>query len=240
MTRYWAIVGTVLAVLLAGFLVAEAVGFPLLTDPTARLTRGGVLGAILAVALLTVDAVLPVPASLVMVASGALYGTLAGILLALLGRVLMALAGYAIGKRGGLLVARLVPRDERERADGLLRRWGLLAIVMTRPVPLLAETMTILAGVSEIGWGRVALAALVGSVPEAVLYAGSGALAYSVEEAGLIWVALLLLTGTFWIIGRWADHRPTAPGQPAQPLQVRTPLRTASGFGRDQPWRRNR
>ena len=240
MKQYWAIAGTVLAVLLAGFLVAEAVDFPLLADPTARLTRGGVLGAIFAVALLTVDAVLPVPASLVMVASGALYGTLTGILLALLGRVLMALAGYAIGKRGGLLVARLVPHDERDRADGLLRRWGLMAIVLTRPVPLLAETMTILAGVSKIGWGRVALAALVGSVPEAVLYAGSGALAHNVEESVLIWVALLLLAGTLWIIGRWADHRPAAPGQPVQSLQVRTPPQAISGFRQDQPWRRNR
>ena len=43
------------------------------------------LGAILAVALMTVDAVLPVPASLVMVASGALYGMVTGTLLALLG-----------------------------------------------------------------------------------------------------------------------------------------------------------
>jgi uncharacterized membrane protein YdjX (TVP38/TMEM64 family) len=159
-------------------------------------------GALLAVALLTVDAVLPVPASLVMVASGALYGTAPGALLALLGRVLMALAGYAIGQRGGPLVARLVPPDGRDRADGLLRRWAVLAIVVTRPVPLFAETVTILAGASSIGWGRVALAALAGSAPEAVLYAGAGALAHGAEEAARIWVALLLVAGTLWIIQR--------------------------------------
>ena len=216
MTRYWAVVATVLALLFAGFLVAEAFDAPLLTDPTPELARGGVLGAILTVALLAVDAVLPVPASLVMVASGALYGTVTGALLALLGRVLMALAGYAIGRRGGPLVARLVRGEGRDRADELLRRWGPLAIVVTRPVPLVAETMTILAGASSIGWGRVALAALVGSVPEAVLYAGSGALARGAGEAARIWVGLLVLAGILWIVGRWADHRPAVPGRPLQ------------------------
>ena len=202
MTRYWAVAGAVLAFLLVGFLVAEAFDVPLLTDPTPGLARGGVLGAMLAVALLTVDAVLPVPASLVIVASGALYGMVTGALLALLGRVLMALAGYAIGQRGGPLVARLVPPDGRDRADGLLQRWGAMAIVVTRPVPLLAETVTILAGASSIGWSRVALAALVGSVPEAVLYAGSGALVHSIEEAAFIWGALLILACTLWIVRR--------------------------------------
>jgi uncharacterized membrane protein YdjX (TVP38/TMEM64 family) len=229
MTRYWAVAGTVLAFLLVGFLVAEAFDFPVLVDPTPGLAGGGVLGAILVVALLTVDAVLPMPASLVIVASGALYGTVTGALLALLGRVLMALAGYAIGQRGGLLVARLVPRDGRDRADELLRRWGLVTIVITRPVPLLAETVTILAGASSIGWGRVALAALVGSVPEAVLYAGSGALAHSVGEAALIWLALLIVVCSFWIVCRWADRRLAVSGQPIQLLRVRTTARTASG-----------
>jgi uncharacterized membrane protein YdjX (TVP38/TMEM64 family) len=211
MARYWAVAATVLALLLVGFLVAEALDLSLLADPTARLARGGVPGAILTVALLTVDAVLPMPASLVMVAAGALYGAAAGALLSLVGRVLMALAGYAIGRRGGPLVARLVPPEGRERADALLRRWGTMAIVATRPVPLLAETVTIMAGVSSIGWGRVALAALVGSIPEAFLYAGSGALARGLEEATFIWLALLVVVGILWFARRWADRRLAAP-----------------------------
>jgi uncharacterized membrane protein YdjX (TVP38/TMEM64 family) len=211
MARYWAVAGTVLAFLLVGFLVAEAFDLPLLADPTARLARGGVAGALLAVAVLTADAVLPVPASLVMVAAGALYGAVGGALLSLLGRVLGALVGYAIGQRGGPLVARLVPRDGRERADALLRRWGAMAIVATRPMPLLAETVTVMAGVSSIGWGRVALAALVGSIPEAVLYAGAGTLAHSVEEAAMIWVALVVLVGVLWIVRRFTDRRLATP-----------------------------
>lgn len=220
MTRYWAVVGTVLAFLLVGFLAAEAFDLPLLADPTHRLARGGVAGATLAVALLAADAVLPVPASLVMVASGALYGAVAGALLALLGRVLMALAGYAIGRRGGPLVARLVPHDGRDRADALLRRWGPMAIVVTRPVPLLAETVAVMAGVSSIGWGRVALAALAGSIPEALLYAGSGALVRGLDDAALVWAALLVLAGALWLVRLLAARRDQAPAGSSPPASA--------------------
>lgn len=88
-----------------------------------------------------------------------------------------------------------------------------MAIVATRPVPLLAETVTVMAGVSSIGWGRVALAALVGSIPEAVLYAGAGALAHSVEEAAMIWVALVVLVGVLWIARRFTDRRLATPAR---------------------------
>jgi len=61
MRRYWAVAGTVLGLLLLGFLVGEALDIPLLADPTHRLGQGGMVSAILVVALLTLDAVLPVP-----------------------------------------------------------------------------------------------------------------------------------------------------------------------------------
>jgi hypothetical protein len=49
---------------------------------------------------------------------------------------------------------RLVTAEERARANRLLERWGTLAIVVTRPIPLLAETVAIMAGASPLGWGR--------------------------------------------------------------------------------------
>lgn len=211
MTRYWGVAGAVLVFLLAGFLIMESFDLPLLNDPTPGLAQAGPLAALLAVALLAGDGVLPVPASLVMVALGALYGPVVGTLLALLGRVLMAMVGYAIGRRGGPLLARLVPPEGRNQADRLLRRWGAMAIVVTRPVPLLAETIVILAGASSIGWRRAGLAALGGSLPEAVVYNLSGSLARSVQETALVWATLLLAACAFWLIGRSVERRLLAP-----------------------------
>jgi uncharacterized membrane protein YdjX (TVP38/TMEM64 family) len=211
-TRYWAVVGVVLASFLAGFALVEALQLSVLSDPSDALRPGGAAAAALALALLVLDAVLPVPSSIVMIALGALYGPLLGMLLSLLGRLGMTLVGFAAGRRGGPLLARLVPPDGRARADAVLARWGALAIVLSRPVPLLAETVTVLAGASSIGWGRAMLASLVGSAPEAAVYALAGAVAREPGRPAAVWAAVCIVAGGYWLIGRGADRRlPAGP-----------------------------
>jgi uncharacterized membrane protein YdjX (TVP38/TMEM64 family) len=92
--------------------------------------------------------------------------------------------------------------EEREHANYLLKRWGMLAIIVTRPVPLLAETIAIMAGTSSMGWGNVALAALLGSLPPALLYALTGASVAKFQNTALVFVFVLLVAGFFWIFGR--------------------------------------
>ncbi len=207
MIRYWAVTGLMLGLFLTLFLLVEALRIPLLTDPSPWLERGGAIAALVGVGLLVADVGLPVPSSLVMVAHGALFGAVVGTLLSLLGSVGADLAGFAIGRRGGPLLSRLVFAEERERADRLLSRWGALAILVTRPVPLLAETVVILAGASPLGWRRVALAALAGSLPGAMFYALTGALAASFQNGPLVFGLVLLVAGLFWLIGRWVGRR---------------------------------
>lgn len=211
MTRYWAVVGVVLASFLAGFVLVDALQLPVLTDPSDALRPGSAPAAGLAVALLVVDAVLPVPSSIVMVALGALYGPVLGTLLSLLGRLGMALVGFAAGRRAGPLLARLVPPQERARVEALFARWGAMTIVISRPVPLLAETVTVLAGASSIGWGRAMLAALAGSAPEAAVYALAGAIARELGNPAAVWAAVGIVAGGCWAAGRWADRRLPAP-----------------------------
>ncbi len=207
MRRYRIIAGLLLGLFLLLFLLVEALGVPLLTDPSPWLARGGMLAALVGVGLLVVDVVLPVPASLVMVAHGALFGVVGGTLLSLLGGVGAALLGFGLGRSGGPLLSRLVSPEELERADGLLNRWGALAIVITRPVPLLAETVAILAGASPLGWGSVTLAALAGSLPGALLYAVTGALAASFRGGTLVFGLVLLVAALFWLLGHWVGSR---------------------------------
>jgi uncharacterized membrane protein YdjX (TVP38/TMEM64 family) len=124
----------------------------------------------------------------------------------LLGSVGAALFGFAIGRRGGKLLGRIVSPEERIRADLILARWGALAIAITRPIPLLAETVAIMAGASSsLGWGRMALAALVGSLPPALLYALTGAAAANFQSAALMFAVVLFVTGSFWLVGRFLE-----------------------------------
>ena len=189
------------------FLAVEALGLPLLSDPAPWMRRGGALAAAVGVGLLVADVLLPVPSSLVMIAHGAAFGVAAGTLLSLAGSLGATLVGFALGRRGGPLLDRLVPQAERARVNRLLARYGALAILVTRPVPMLAEATAILAGASPVGWGRAALAGLLGSLPPALLYALTGAVARGFQSGVLMFGLVLLAAAGFWAAGRWLGPR---------------------------------
>lgn len=204
MRHYWFISGAMILVFLALFGVVEALGVPLLSDLRPWLGQTGGLAAAVGVGLLIVDVLLPVPSSLVMVGHGALFGVVGGSLLSLVGSVGAAAVGFALGRRGGPLLDRLVPPDERARGDLLLARWGGAAIVATRPVPLIAETLAILAGTSPMRWRTLLVSATAGSIVPAVLYAVTGATAASLDEAWLVFGLVLLISGAFWFAAKRA------------------------------------
>lgn len=213
MRRYWMVVGLMLLALLLLFGVVEALGVPLLTDPSPWLDERGPAAALIGVGLLVIDVLLPVPSSLVMIAHGAIFGVVAGAALSLLGSTGAAVVGFGIGRRGGGLLSRVVPASERRRADRLLERWGTLAIVATRPVPMLAETTMMLAGASPMSWRRMLVAAVAGSLPPALLYALTGALAASFTNGALVFGVVLLIAGVFWWTGRRAERATAASSQ---------------------------
>lgn len=202
MKRYLLIVFAMIVFFLLLFFIVEALGIPLLSDPTAWLKKGGVLAACLGVGLLIVDVLLPVPSSLVMVAHGALFGVVPGTLLSLTGSLGAALFGFAIGRRGGKLMERIVPVEERARANYLLERWGTLAIIVTRPIPVLAETVTIVAGASSLTWSKLVLASTFGSLTPAFLYALTGAAVANFQSTALMFAIVLLVASLFWMVGR--------------------------------------
>jgi len=203
--RYCAMVGGIFGLFLVLFLLVEVIGVPLLKDPSPWLGSGSTLTALLGTGLLVADVVLPVPSSVVMVANGALFGVVGGTFLSVGGSTGAALVGFSIGRRGGRLLDRLVTPEERARADHILSRWGGLAIVVTRPVPLLAETVAIMAGTSPLGWRQTALAALFGSLAPALVYALSGATAAALTSGVLVFCLVLLVAGIFWAVGYLAE-----------------------------------
>lgn len=210
MMRYAAFAGAVFTLFLTTWLVVEALGVPLLVDPEATLDQGGVGAAAVGFGLLVADAVLPVPSSVVMIALGSLYGAPAGIALSLAGRTTMALVGFGIGRRSERVMERIRPAD-RQWAEDLLERRGALAIVVSRPLPLLAETVTVLAGASPMPWRLAALAALIGSLPEAVAYGLAGSLAASFPQGAILWALFALIALTVWMIEREARARSVQP-----------------------------
>jgi uncharacterized membrane protein YdjX (TVP38/TMEM64 family) len=195
------------AVLLVLFLAAEALGIPLLTDPSATLERLGPLAALLGVALLLVDVALPVPATAVMIAHGVLFGVVLGSVLSFLGVLGATLLGFAIGRRSRRLLSPTLTAGQEARANALLERYGALAIVVTRPMPIVAETVAVLAGRSALSWRDALLAGVAGAIVPALLYAAIGAVAAAALSGPMVILLTIVLSVLFWLIGRWLVAR---------------------------------
>ena len=213
MKRYLLTVFALIVLFTVLFVIVEALGVPLLSDPTPWMKHGGILAASIGVGLLIADVVLPVPSSIVMVAHGALFGVLWGTVLSLIGSVGAAVFGFAIGRRGGRLLERVVTPAERARASSILARWGTLAIIITRPVPLLAETVAIMAGASSMSWRALVLASIAGSLPPALLYALTGAAVADLQNTALMFGVVLAVAGLFWLLGMIFSHKEAQKAQ---------------------------
>src|SRR5690606_37589386 len=94
----------------------------------------GIIGSLLAL-----DVLLPVPSSIVSAAAGVLLGFWLGATVIWASMTLSCVIAYAIGARSVGLTRRIVGETGLERASRLATRYGSMAIVLCRPVPVLAE-----------------------------------------------------------------------------------------------------
>jgi uncharacterized membrane protein YdjX (TVP38/TMEM64 family) len=165
-----------MALFLVLFAVLRAAEVDVLIDPRPTFAGLGGIAALAAIGLLVADVALPVPSSLVMIWLGASYGWALGAVLSLAGCVGATAVAFWLGRRGGPLFERTVPSPERARADAFLSRWGVVAIAVTRPVPIIAETTAIVAGASPaVRWRGMFVAAVAGAAPLAIIYGLVGA-----------------------------------------------------------------
>lgn len=202
MLRWWSLALAIACLLLLMFFAANAIGIALLSDPTSAMRVARPLAAIVGVLLLVADVFLPVPSILVMVANGALFGAVAGTLLSLVGSVGAALTGFAVGRAGNDRIRRWVTPREYERAGALLRRWGAVAIAISRPIPIVAETVAILAGGSPVTWTQALLAAIAGSLVPSAAYAWAGATAQALWMQTAIFAGVIAMTALLFFAGR--------------------------------------
>jgi uncharacterized membrane protein YdjX (TVP38/TMEM64 family) len=182
------------AVMLALFGLAEALGIDLLVSPERYLA--GPAGTALAVGLLIADIVLPVPSSLVMAWLGATHGLGA------------AISGYALGRLGKRAADRALGDASMAYARRWLDAWGMVAVAASRPMPIAAETIAIMAGATaRMGVARFVIAAVLGIAPIAILYAAAGASAVGLGGGAAVFGVAMAMGGGAWLIGRSLGRR---------------------------------
>lgn len=193
MKRTIALVAIVAAGIIGSKLLLENVlGVDL--EPWARswITRAGPLGAATVVGLLAADVFLPIPSSLIMVLSGAVFGVWWGSLLGFAGSIGGEWLGFELARRYGLGWSSRMVGDEQEiqRLNAVLAKHGAAAVAVTRALPVVMETMSVVAGLSRMGRGTFLAASAIGTAPIVVVYAYAGAAS---RETGSLVPAVVIL-----------------------------------------------
>jgi membrane protein DedA with SNARE-associated domain len=166
--------------------------------------------AVFEVGVLAADLLLPVPSSMVTTLGGASLGIVAGTVCAWAGMTAGSLAGWWLGRRtAGRALKRIRPED-RAAVAREERRLGPLLVVVTRPLPLIAEAVALFAGAAGMPLGRFLAAAAGGNL--AIAFAWSLAGAVGREAEALQWVlwASLAVPAAFALVA----VRPAGGRQP--------------------------
>jgi uncharacterized membrane protein YdjX (TVP38/TMEM64 family) len=134
--------------------------------------------AALALGLLAVDVLLPVPSSLVAVAAGHVLGVAAAAAIVWAGLTLSCVLGYGLGRwLGAPGLRRLVGAAEVERtARRLQAPRGLLLLAASRAVPVASEVTVLVAGSLRLPWPWFLGVTSLANAGLAVVYAAAGAM----------------------------------------------------------------
>ncbi len=204
MTRFWIFTAVLLLAMLLLFFVAQALQLPFLAEDTSfLLSQKKWLAGLAGVGLLVVDVFAPVPSSIIMVANGILFGPVWGTLLSVVGGCGAALVGYWLGVRGEHVAKRWLGTESLARTHSFFQNYGMMAVVVSRPIPLLAEAVSIIAGISGMPAQKFFPAALLGLLPTSSIYAVVGAYALTLQSGLYALLGLMGLAGAVWMVGRW-------------------------------------
>ncbi|MFB3133924.1 MAG: hypothetical protein ACE10K_15515, partial [Rhodothermales bacterium] len=85
----------------------------------------------------------------------------------------------------------------------------MIAIIATRPIPLVSETLSIVAGGTSLRWRAMIGASVLGLAPGAVIYAATGVYAVTLESSVWSFVVVLAVALVFWLAGKVLVKRKT-------------------------------
>jgi len=200
MKRTFWLIAAVAGAIIASKLLLDALGVDLDAYAERWIASAGTGSAAVLVGLLAADLFLPIPSSLVMVLSGAAFGVVGGAALSLVGSVGGEWLGFEIVRRYGVSASRRIVGDEElARMREVMARHGTSAIIVTRALPVVMETMSVVAGLSTMSRGSFLWSSLLGTLPVVVVYAYAGAVSREMSSTVPAIVMLVAVAGVAWV-----------------------------------------
>lgn len=196
----WLVLAVVALILVPFFLFEEyftALGARAASGQLSMPVAVSIIGGLLAL-----DVFLPVPSSVVSAAAGVLLGFWRGAAIVWVGMTVSCALAYVVGARSSRLAGRLVGAEGLARAARVADRYGLAALALCRPVPVLAEASVIFAGVMRVPLAKFIAICAWSNLGIAVVYAAIGAYAMRADSFLLAFAAAMAFPAIAWLIAR--------------------------------------
>ena len=206
--RWVILVGLMFALVIIPFLIFEKqfeqLGIWLAEGHASGWASAATIGALLAL-----DVFLPVPSSIVSTGAGVLLGFWRGATVIWIGMTIGCAIGYAFGARAAAAARKLVGADGLARAAAVMEQYGAWALVVCRPIPVLAESSVVFAGLVRTPIGPFVWLTTLSNLGIALAYAAVGAFSMQVQSFLLTFIAALALPGIAMLAGkRWLVRKP--------------------------------
>jgi uncharacterized membrane protein YdjX (TVP38/TMEM64 family) len=226
MSTRWVLLGVaLLAFILVPFVLFEDQFNALAADVARGEASTWYTGAAIA-ALLASDVFLPIPSSLVSAAAGVLLGFWWGSFVVWAGMTAACLIGYGFCVRASAAARRFVGPASLERGIALSARYGAFALILCRPVPVLAEASVIVAGILGTPFPRFVLLTAASNLGIAAVYAAIGAMSMAMNSFLLAFAAAMLAPGLAMLISRlWVGRRGSPRSRDDEAARRTRPLR---------------
>lgn len=148
--------------------------------------------------ILSVDIVLPVPSSIIMYLNGFVLGIYAGSVLSFVSLMASSIAGYFIGK----LVMRVQKKEPDKQAMHLSNTYGTFAIIVTRGMPVISETICIVCGYNKMPLKRYLFYNVIGTAPLCILFAYFGFIGKDKNNFFPAFLCSILVSALLWGLGK--------------------------------------
>ena len=154
--------------------------------------------ALVSFSALVSDIVLPVPSSIVMYSNGAVLGLVKGFSLSLISVILSSIIGYLIGFGSSAILK----SKSDISAKKILEKYGYAAILMTRGIPIVSESVCIVCGFNKYNFTFYMIFTIIGYVPVCLIYAYFGSIAVNRDLFLISFICSLFVTFLLWFAGR--------------------------------------
>ena len=150
---------------------------------------------------LTADVFLPVPNGLTNTFAGMSLGWAISSLVVWIGLNIGATIAYLLGRFAGRPFARkVVSNKELIEAEISLKKFNIIGLIISRPIPGFAELTAITAGISNIPFNVFFLVISITNIGVAIIFSGIGAAAIENESSSLVFLGVVALPAVLYFL----------------------------------------